>query len=339
MRVPRLIVPAFAILALLAAAPLPAQAPFPPAPLTDRARLAEAMRVGDALRGALWSGWGATEVPILLVTDSLEYLIRHPRPTAAFTPLGRDPLLGTEVWARKRVFPPGFLATFPAVGGIPTVVVGSAERTGKSSTAWVHTLMHEHFHQWQYSQPDYYPRLNALDLARGDTTGMWALQYPFPYDSPPVQAAVKQLATALAAALEAGPAESGAVESVRAARDRLLALLAPDDRRYLEFQLWQEGVARWVEYAAAAAAARLAPPGAAFQALPDYADYTAELALAEAALRQELRGIDLGRDRRVVFYPLGAALALLADGAGSGWKERYIERKFDLSGIVGPAAP
>ena len=78
------------------------------------------------------------------------------------------------------------------------MVVGSAERTGKSSTGWVLTLMHEHFHQWQYSQPDYYPRLNALDLARGDTTGMWALEYAFPYDSVPVQRAVQRLADALA---------------------------------------------------------------------------------------------------------------------------------------------
>lgn len=338
MAVPRLIAPALVILALLPAAPLPAQAPFPPAPLADRTRLAEAMRVGDALRGALWPGWGATSVPVLLVTDSLEYLIRHPRPTADFTSLGRDPLLGTEVWARRRVFPPGFLATFPAVGGIPTVVVGSAQRTGKSSAAWVLTLMHEHFHQWQYSQPDYYPRLQALDLARGDTTGMWALQYPFPYDSPPVQAGVTLLATSLAAALDAGPAESAAVESVRVARDQLLALLAPDDRRYLEFQLWQEGVARWVEYAAAAAAARLAPPDVAFQALADYTDYPAELARADAALREELRGMDLGRDRRVVFYPLGAALALLADRQRDRWKDAYARRKFELSRII-DAAP
>lgn len=336
MRVPRPTIPAVALFALLAAARLAAQAPFPPASLADRTRLAEAMRVGDALRGRLWPGWEATAVPVLLVADSVEYLLRHPRPTADFTRLGPDPLLDTEVWARRRVFPPTFLATFPAVGGIPTVVVGSAERTGKSSAAWVLTLLHEHFHQWQYSQADYYPRLHALDLARGDTTGMWALQYPFPYDSAPVEEAVRQLAASLASALEAGAAGTAAEASVRTARDRLLALLAPDDRRYLEFQLWQEGVARWVEYAAAGEAARLAPPPAAFQALPDYSPYRTELARARSALGQELRGMNLGRDRRVVFYPLGAALALLAERQGDSWKEAYSERKFELSGIVGP---
>ncbi len=341
MSLSRLTAPALAILALLPAAPLAAQALFPPARLVDRTRLAEALRVGDVLRGRLWPGWDATAVPVLLVTDSVEYLLWHPSPTADFTPLGRDPLLDTEVWARKRLFPPSFLATFPAVGGIPTVVVGSAERTGMSSAAWVLTLMHEHFHQWQYSQPEYYRRLNALDLARGDTTGMWALEYAFPYDSAPVQRAVQRLAAALATALDADEpsAEARAMQLVRTERDQLLALLASDDRRYLEFQLWQEGVARWVEYAAASEAARLAPPIAAFQALADYTPYSTEVVRGNTELRRELRGMDLGRDRRVVFYPLGAAMALLADRRGGDWKERYAARKFELSGIIGPARP
>jgi len=261
-----------AVLLLLGSAPGVAQAPspFPPAPLADRVRLAEAIRVANGLRAGLWPGWSANPMPILLVTDSAEYLIGHASPSADFASIGQDALLGTEVWARARIFPPTFLATFPAVGGVPTVVVGSAERTGKSSAGWVITLMHEHFHQWQYSEPDYYSGLAALNLSRGDTTGMWALEFPFPYDSVPVQRAVQGLATALAGALvSANPNPDADLRTVRAARDSLLALLAPDDRRYLEFQLWQEGVARWVEYASARAAARLGLSLPAFQALPD----------------------------------------------------------------------
>lgn len=329
-----------AVLLLAAAAfsRLCAQAPFPAPPRADRVRLAEAMRVADGIRADLWPGWEAIPGPILLVTDSAEYLLRHPRPSADFTSLGRDSLLRTEVWARSRIFPLTLLATFPAVGGIPTVVVGSAERTGKSSVGWVLTLMHEHFHQWQYSEPGYYPELNALNLARGDTTGMWALQFPFPYDSMPVQQAMRGFAEALVVALDtSGVAEPVALAPVRGALDRLLDLLAPDDRRYLEFQLWQEGVARWVEYAAARSAARLSPPLAAFLALPDYLPYGSQLVLAEAELRWELRNLDVGRDQRTVFYPLGAALALLTDRQGHAWKRRYAMEKFQLSGITDPA--
>ena len=164
----------------------------------DRVRLAEAFRLAGRVRAEVWPGWERTPMAVLLVTDSTEYLVGHPRPTSEFAPLVRDSVLGREVLARPRRFPPTLLATFPAVGGIATIVVGSAERTGKSSAEWVLTLLHEHFHQWQSTLPDYYARANALGLARGDTTGQWMLDYPFPYDSVPVQRAVKALATSLA---------------------------------------------------------------------------------------------------------------------------------------------
>src|SRR5262245_10000077 len=176
---------------------------------------------------------------VLLVTDSTEYLIGHPRPTSEFALLGRDSVLGRDVFVRARRFPPTLLATFPAVGGTATIVVGSAERTDKSSAEWVLTLLHEHFHQWQSSLPDYYAKANGLGLARGDTTGQWMLNYPFPYDSAPVQQAVKALATSLA---RAEP-----IETVTRQREALRRILSQDDDRYLEFQLWQEGVPRYVE--------------------------------------------------------------------------------------------
>jgi len=65
-------------------------------PPADRVRLAEAVRLGDALRERLWPGWGATPVPVLLVTDSAEYLVGHPRPTADFRPL--RPPLQEKLW-------------------------------------------------------------------------------------------------------------------------------------------------------------------------------------------------------------------------------------------------
>jgi hypothetical protein len=205
----------------------------------DRVRLAEAFRVADGVRAEVWPGWEHTPMAVLLVTGSTEYLVGHPRPTPEFALLGRDSVLGRDVFVRPGRFPPTLLATFPAVGGTATIVVGSAERTGKSSAEWVLTLLHEHFHQWQSSLPDYYAEANALGLARGDTTGQWMLNYPFPYDSVPVQQAVGALATSLA---RAEP-----IETVVRQREALRRVLSPDDDRYLEFQLWQEGVPRCVE--------------------------------------------------------------------------------------------
>lgn len=85
---------------------------------------------------------------------------------------------------RKRMYPIAMQATFPGVNGVNTIVIGHAELTAdKTSTRWVLTVLHEHFHQLVYSQPGYYADVEKLGLAHGDKTGMWMLNYPFPYDS------------------------------------------------------------------------------------------------------------------------------------------------------------
>ncbi len=301
----------------------------------DRVRIAEARRLAGRLGEQLWPGWGQTPFPVLLVGDSAEVLVGHSRPTEDFVRIGDDPALGGEVRARPRRFSPSLLATFPAVGGIPTVVVGSAGATGKSSTAWVLTLLHEHFHQWQYSQPDYYPGVSRLDLARGDTTGQWMLDYPFPYDSAPVQRAMRSLASALGRALEARPKDQAdALTNAVAARDTLRSRLTDADYRYLEFQLWQEGAARFIEYAAARAAGGAGEPSAEFRSLPDYEPYGRAAERAREMLRRELEQLDLARQRRVAFYPVGAAVAMVLDRSRPDWKQTYARRPFALAALL-----
>ena len=289
----------------------------------DRVRLAEAFRLAQRVTAEVWPGWERTPMPVLLVTDSAEYLVGHPRPTPDFAPLGWDSVLGREVFARSRRFPPTLLATFPAIDATPTIVVGTAERTGKSSSEWVVTLLHEHFHQWQSSLPDYYGRAEALGLARGDTTGQWMLDYPFPYDSLPVQDAVKALAVSLA--------RGDSRETVARQRQALRRRLSPDDDRYLEFQLWQEGVPRYVEIAAAEAAAGVGEPSEAFRRLRDYMPYAEVADRLRGQLDRRLTELTLARDRRVSFYSLGGALALLLERSDRTWKDRYRQDLFALS--------
>jgi hypothetical protein len=305
----------------------------------DRVRLAEAMRLADRIGDRIWPGWKQTAFQLLLVTDSAEFLIGSPSPTPEFMPLGPDSVLGREVWTRPRRFPPTLLATFPAVGGLPTVVIGTAERTGKSSTEWVLTVLHEHFHQWQYSQPGYYAGGARLDLARGDTTAQWMLDYPFPYDSAAAEEGVTRLAGALRHALAAEPSQQPkALDDVIAARERLRRSLKAADYRYLEFQFWQEGVARYIEYAVARAAAGSGQPSTDFRSLPDYLAYSRMADSARQSLRRELEQLDLRKQRRVAFYPLGAAIALLLEQTQPTWKQAYAGRPFQLATLLEPTA-
>ena len=67
-----------------------------------------------------------------------------------------------------------------------------------------------------------------------------------------MQQAIQNLGTALSAALEAPPeGRIAARKNVLAAREALQGRLSDADYRYFEFQLWQEGVARFAEIVAA----------------------------------------------------------------------------------------
>lgn len=317
---------------LLLTAPAAAQIPYRPIPAPDAIRLAEAFRLAHQVGGQVWPGWDTIPFPVLLITDSVEYLVHHPAPPGDFTAIGTDPILHTGVWARPRVFPRGLLATAPFIAGINTVAVGTPAATHKRPTQWVLTLLHEHFHQLQYGMPGYYDGVARLDLARGDSTGMWMLTFPFPWDSAPVVGAIRALATALARGVPAAPTEVKArVGEVRAARARLRELLTADDDRYLEFQLWQEGVARYTEYAVAREAAVAGPPSEAFRALPDFDDYRTAARGELTRLQRELADERPAEDRRVVAYSLGAATALLLDQVAPGWRKRYFAEPFALS--------
>src|ERR1043165_116982 len=95
----------------------------------DRVRLAEAFRLGDRVGERVWKGWGKAPFAVLLVTPEYEFLLRPPQPSDDFTRLGYDQLLKSEVYYRKRVFQPNLLATFPAVGGVSTIVIGQPANT------------------------------------------------------------------------------------------------------------------------------------------------------------------------------------------------------------------
>jgi hypothetical protein len=303
----------------------------------DRTRIVEAFRLADAVGDQIWPAWTSAPFAVLLVTPDREFLVRHPRPTPDFTRVGYDSLLQSEVLVRPRQFAPNLLATFPAVGGVPTIVVGLPAATGKSSTEWVVTLLHEHFHQLQTSRPGYFARVDSLGLARGDKTGMWMLNYAFPYDSARVRARFAALTQGLDSALALSADDQRAAArwaAVRGARSELHNALTSDDDRYLAFQMWQEGVARYTELAVARFAATHYAPSAAFTALPDYVPYATVADRIDSSVRAGLRGSSLERGNRVAFYPAGAAYALMLDRVAPAWRSHYFEREMSLDALL-----
>lgn len=303
--------------------------------LRDRIRLAEAFRLKDQLSEKIWQDWSKTPLALLLVTPENEFLIGHPFPSKDFNEIGHDKLLKRKVFWRKRVFSSSFLATFPAIegSGISTIVVGQAENTWvKTSTPWVITLLHENFHQFQDSQENFYKEIADLDLSGGDETGMWMLNYPFPYTDQTINEEFAVLARLLAEALESqGKSEfRAAYNRYLTKRNDLNKSLEPKDYRYLSFQLWKEGTARYIEIVAAKQAAANYRPLEDFAKLEDYKSYADFAKELERRTIESLKSLSLSESKREVVYPFGAGEALLLDKAGISWKNRYFQDKFYL---------
>lgn len=321
-----------AIVAVLIATALPARG-APALRYKDRVRLAEAFRIGETLGDRVWKHWTAAPFAVLLVTRDHEFLIRHPQPSPDFTLVGRDPLLKCDVYARPRIHEVGLLATFPAIQGspIPTIVIGQAENTEKKTSApWVVTVLHEHFHQLQYSQPTYYAEVEKLDLARGDTSGMWMLNYAFPYEQPDVKRQFEALCRRLAELMvvEDNAELAAKLPAYLEERHKLEPTLGPENFRYLSFQIWQEGIARYTEYRMASLAAKHHEPSKEFRELSDFEPFGAVAEDLRSKIVEQLQTLELDRYRRVAFYPFGAAEALILDRIEPRWKRKYLKEKF-----------
>lgn len=223
----------------------------PQLPYSEKVSIREAINLSSAYGDKLFAGFNAAPFAVVLVTDSVEFLLNHPNPSKDFSWLGYDTVVKSNVYYRNRQFNKSLLATFPAVSGLSCIVIGTQQNTRKNASEWMVTLLHEHFHQYQASQPGYNPGIDSLDLKNGDQTGMWMLNYPFPYDSATVIRLFAGYSQALLQALKAENENEfrTRVKAYYTARDLFTGALGTKDERYLSLQLWQEGLARHTEYA------------------------------------------------------------------------------------------
>jgi hypothetical protein len=291
----------------------------------DTVRMKEFYRLAAQIQDNIWPNWSRVPAPLLLVAPQNEFLSHYPSPPRDFVRIAND------LYARPRQYSTGFLATFPAFGPPSVIVVGQPEHTAaKTSTPWLITLMHEHFHQLQDAQPNAFEAVN-LGLSHGDQSGMWMLNYPFPYASPDVVAGFVHLRELLMSAL----VESNAARfdqdarNYAIARKEFFAHLAPDDHKYLGFQLWKEGIARYTQIKAAEAAAGYQPT-AEYASLPDYEAFGHYAGHARQDTLDEFRKADIAKWKREVVYSWGAAEGLLLDKLKPGWRNNYFEKPFSL---------
>ena len=278
----------------------------------------EARDISRTIGSSVWPGLSEAPETVLLIAGETEYLICHPNAVGGFEQQSGLDLDGCSVQTRDRVFPTALLASFPAVEGTPTIVVGTPEATGLEPRDWMRTLLHEHFHQWETTPVGAYQRAMDLDLHGGDETGMWMLNYPFPYNDSghAERAAVMAERAAFALQNRSNVSFSEDVRAYLDARSAFLHALSAADARYYEFQVRKEGVARWSELAL-------------LRALDDeiYAD---AIKAQEIRLVSSLENLDLARQQRVAFYAFGAAEAEMLEHLDPDWKQDYLNGPLEL---------
>lgn len=301
----------------------------------DAVRIAEFYRLAAQVQDKVWPNWSAIPAPLLLVAKDTEFLTHHPTPPKEFTKVSPD------AYSRARQFDPSLLATFPAFGPPSVIVIGQPQNTqAKTSTPWLIVVMHEHFHQLQNAQPGYFDAVNQLGLSRGDNTGMWMLNYPFPYEKAELVRGFGHLRDLLLDALgstDENEFHKKAAEYIKE-RKRVLAQLSDDDHKYLSFQLWQEGIARYTQIKVAEEATKYEPT-ARFATLADYEPFSAHGAKARAETLHELQQADLAGMKRVFVYPFGAAEGLLLDRWNPRWKNEYFRHMLSTDALFETGVP
>lgn len=287
-------------------------APAPPEEVKLTRDLAAVRSFALTTGDQLWPGYGTALFGMLLLFSNREVLVCQGSLPKGFIPTGPDPATGCDRSVRKRSNLAGdLLATFPAFGPLETIVMGTPLRAGRTHGDWVQTILHEHFHQWQTSQRGYSARVEALDLSGGDKSGMWMLNFPVPYGSPLLQAAYARTAPLLARAIQAIGTDGfrSALQTYLVARREFENAAGPKNWRYIEFQLWQEGVARWTEITLGSG-------------YPD-----PEVRNAADFLRmkgiEDLLKPDLTASGRVFVYPFGAAETMLIEQCDPSWRTKY----------------
>lgn len=301
----------------------------------DKIRIKEALRISELYGDSIWNGWNEAPFLVIVVTDENEYLFTDENKTEeqGFTYSEFDTITNRHVFMRSKTFGSNLLATFPAVRGIPVIVIGLPENTSLSTNEWILTLLHEHFHQLQQSRKDYFESVNNLGLSDGDNTGMWMLNYGFPYEDKYISDKYKELVlSAKRIFLEKDEEKiKSEFKNYTGLRDSFKKMLPEKDYTYFSFQIWQEGIARYTEIKAAEMMSK-----GRYDLMKNHSvinDFVNADSLYIQMINKLLRSADvqeLNINKRDCFYTLGALEGLILDRINRNWRDRYFSEKFYL---------
>lgn len=272
-----------------------------------------------------WSNWQDVPKHLLLVGDDQEFLFGGEYSDSTFQ-------VGCKgIPFRTATMNKYFLATFPYLNYQPTIIIGTPENTNKTPLEWTITLLHEHFHQLQFSHPNYFASQKALDLDKGDQSGMWMLNHPFPYEDSLVIRKIEEMTENLLV-LHRHKSSKKVLKKHLKLKAELKAIVGDEHYRYLNLQLWQEGYARFLEFSL------LKHWITNFDSIDQSRFKKNELSVYleqyQSKVLTNLESSALDEIKRVYFYALGAAEAMLIEEVNPDWKSEYFDHLFSTDHLL-----
>jgi hypothetical protein len=286
-----------------------------------RTMIRDARQIVERSGDEVWPGFSGVPMPVQLVEAKREVLFCAPA-APGFIPISGDRVTGCGLQVRRRELPVDISAA-NYLGEFLVIQLGLPSALEASRPEWIVTLLHEAFHQFQASLVGYQDAVDTVAKTLGQSGSDWMLNYHFPYADPGVAAAFNDMnRCALAYLSNRSTDETGKLvaDYVRARR-KARAIVGEKDWRYFEFQVGQEGVARWSELKLAGIAGRRDE-----RIAITAQDRWAGLATSLRAMNDQ----GLGIWKRSTFYVLGAVEADMLEQVAPGWKRRYARAPFSI---------
>ena len=327
----------------------------------EKARLAEAIHLRQALGETVWPGWGLADIPMIVYNEEYAFLVGYPDPPDGWLKMPQEAQRG-GAW---EVVPDDTFEGQPYYRQrLADPAITPENFTVRVGERWVATMetkeyMEAHFYaEFREQLPAFlrpiFPYRLAWGLLMAETeTYIGGLEHEsfhalqgslvparlaeaeaanrseslYPWDDPALASAWQQELDLLVQAVRA-PTDEQAADLVRqflAQRDERRAGLSQEFINYERQREWLEGLAKYAELAIGRLAG--ATPDYAFlpalSADPDFSEYATRERFWQGQVDEVRR--TAGREGETRFYYGGMAQGVLLDRLLPDWKERAFD--------------
>jgi len=178
-----------------------------------------------------------------------------------------------------------------------------------------------------------------MALANGDPTGSWMIEYSFPYRESVINKSFSEYTRLLHKTLQIktkSSNEKNMLLELSKKQHDIVSRLSYDDSQYFKLQVWQEGIARYVEYKLALIASKDYQTTTGFDSLTDVISFNKAADEILDNMMLVLPRMTLSEQKRLTFYYVGFAEGLLLDRVAPDWKRDYFDSIFNLGNLLFP---